>query len=230
MTWLFCVSRGLPALVVAALAAGCGAAFAPPTRIDLDFAGSRVAAGAPELQFGVATPDGGTAQVTYRHLFAEGDSVELFALDHGKPGDRSSFLLGGVGYRRHLSEAQSLVQATLGFGAGAGIGGNSRRWRAEDAHLPPALAGYVDVGVSVRLLPTLVAYGGGRLQRAVSLDDHEDTRPPATDWLHMGAGLRASSGPWFVSFDMGYATFENAVDRHQGVTFGAAGGVRFDAP
>lgn len=229
--WLF------PCLALVVLAVtGCGGTFTPPIRGDIDFAGTRVAPGSPELQLNAVNPDGWSGQVGYRHALSPRDTVEAFAFDHKLPGDRFGFTMGGVGFRRHLSDVDAPIQTTLGFGAGIGVGGDNDAWTHSIHHYPGAIGSYVDLGVAWRAMPTLTLYAGGRAQRSVAFhwpntrdsdQDPEAALPPTTDWIQAGTGARVDLLPLYLTLDVGYAAYSNRVREDSGFVLGVGLGMRF---
>jgi hypothetical protein len=202
------------AAIAAALLAlsGCGASFAPPARVDLDFAGARPGRAASELQASWldSAADGddrhGVLQLGARHAIGDHDQIEAYALNYGTPGKRYAFSMAGLGYRRHLAEPDAKVHATVGFGAGAGVGGSYKGWGNDEKHYPPAISGYVDFGASYRALSWLTLYGGGRALHSVAPSGDPATQPPVTDWAHFGGGLRMDVAPFFLALELGNAS------------------------
>ena len=202
------------------LSVACGATFTPPIRGDLDFAATRVAPGSPELQVGVMSPDRVSGQLGYRHSVTPRDTLEAFVFDHKAPGERAAFTMGGVGYRRHLSEVDAPVQATLGFGAGGGIGGDYEHvWNDDNKHYAGAIGGYLDFGVAWRVSPVVSLYAAGRAQRSVGVhfsgtydaNNPNTILPPPTEWAQGGGGVRVDLHPVFVTLDAGWAGYSNRI-------------------
>jgi hypothetical protein len=191
---------------------GCGGSFAPPARTDLDFAAARLGPAATELQAGwldSALHDGdhhGVLQIGARHGVGAHDVIEAYALNYSTPGQRYAFSMAGLGYRRHLAEPGAPIQASLGFGAGAGVGGSYKGWDDGAKHYPPAVSGYVDLGASYRALSFLTLYAGGRALRSVAPTGDKASQPPVTDWAHFGGGMRIDVQPFFLALDLGNAS------------------------
>lgn len=218
------------------LFATCGATFTPPVRGDLDFAATRVAPGSPELQAGFISPDDGSGQLSYRHAVTPRDTLEAFVFNHKSPGERAAFTMGGVGYRRHLSEVDSPVQTTLGFGAGGGVGGDFEHvWNDDNKHYAGAIGGYLDFGVAWRVGPIVSLYAAGRFQRSVAKHfsgeydpgNPNTILPPPTEWTQGGGGVRFDVHPVFVTLDAGWAAYSNRIREDDHFALGVGLGWRF---
>lgn len=214
----------LTLLVIAVVLGGCANTFSPPLRTDLDFAASRALKGQSELSYGFVDPDRGSHQLAFRHAVSDADELEVTVLGHKIPGNKYSFLLGGGGYRRRLTEADAPLQATIGFGGGGGIGGHDVDWMPQPKRYPGIVVGYADFGLAWRPFRFLSVFGGGRLQRSHGITG--DHRPPPTDWSHVGSGVRVENAIAYLALSVGWYSYVNRDDDDAAGTLGMTVGLK----
>ena len=234
------------AVTASALGGACGASFSPPARGEVDFAATRAEPGRPELSGGISIPEG-TLHLDGRFALDSHNLIEIGVIDHGLANgaflsDKHSFLLGSVGLRRRLGDPRDRLQWTLGTGIGAGVGGHAddgavkRAWGAqkvgmstEGAHLNPAAAAWLDVGVAWRVSDWFTPYVGGRIQRAFAGRGREPIAPPVTDWAQAGAGARFDVGSLWFGVDAQLVSYTNRLDEDMSVLIGTTWGWRWGA-
>ena len=223
---------GLAALVASlALAAGCGAPFAPPMR------GSTMGVAAPggssEAAFHGILTQQGAWEAELRVPLTATDDVEVAVFGHELPGDNEeAFAIPSVGWR-HRVAVHPKVQLATGLGGGLGLGGHGPNWPETAVHL--AGGAYIDGGATWIPLQWLRLYTMVRMQQSFGLTSPSDPdrpgerleRAPPTAWVSAAFGSRVDVGSAFLGAGVQWSWAYTSTERLNVSGLTASAGWRF---